>query len=106
MTNNYCYLGCSNKCYPSCEKKCLNEEKYYLNDRMNFKFRIVPDNTCTLTTIYNSKTTSITYDDLNLDFVRIDILDETPEQLQKIIDTVKCNKRFEGIEYTNGRINR
>lgn len=104
MTNNYCYLGSSNKCYPECDKKCLNQEKYYLKDRMNFNFRIVPDNTCCLTTIYNSKTTSITYDDLNLDFARIDILDEKISEIQNIIDIVKQNKRFEGTEYTNGRI--
>lgn len=104
MTNNYCYLGSSNKCYPKCDKKCLNNEKYYLKDRMNFKFRIVPDNTCTLTTIYNSKTTSITYENLNLDFVRIDILDEQPSEIQNIIDLVKQNKRFEGKEFTSGRI--
>ena len=104
MTNNYCYLGCSNKCYLECDKKCMNNEKYSLKDRMNFKFRIVPDNTCCLTTIYNSKTTSITYEDLNLDFARIDILDENAEEIQNIIDTVKSNNRFDGKDYTNGRI--
>ena len=104
MTNNYCYLGCSNKCYPTCERKCTNGEKYSLKDRMNFKFRIVPDNTCTLTTIYNSKITSISYDDLNLDFARIDVLDEPISEIQNIINTVKSGYRFEGKEYTNARI--
>ena len=104
MTNNYCYLGCSNKCYSDCTRKCMNNEKYSLKDRMNFKFRIVPDNTCCLTTIYNSKTTSITYNDLNIDFARIDILDEDINEIKNIINTVKSNKRFEGNEYTNGRI--
>lgn len=104
MTNNYCYLGCSNKCYPECDKKCMNNEKYSLKDRMNFKFRIVPDNTCTLTTIYNSKITSISYDDLNVNFVRIDLLDEQISEVQNIIDTVKSGNRFEGKEYTNARM--
>lgn len=104
MTNNYCYLGCSNKCYPTCERKCTNGEKYSLKDRMNFKFRIVPDNTCTITTIYNSKITSISYDDLNLDFARIDVLDEPISEIQNIINTVKSGYRFEGKEYTNARI--
>ena len=104
MTNNYCYLGCSNKCYPECDRKCMNGEKYSLKDRMNLKFRIVPDNTCCLTTIYNSKTTSISYKDLNLDFVRIDILNEDINEIQNIIDTIKSNKRFEGKEYTSGKM--
>ena len=104
MTNNYCYLGSSNKCYPECTKNCINGEKYYLKDRMNFKFRIVPDNTSSLTTIYNSKTTSITYNDLYIDFARIDILDEKAKDIQNIINTVKSNKKFEGKDYTNGRI--
>ena len=104
MTNNYCYLGCSNKCYPECDRKCMNNEKYSLKDRMSFKFRIVPDNTCCLTTIYNSKTTSVTYEDLNLDFARIDILDENAKDIQSIINTVKENMRFEGKDYTSGRI--
>ena len=82
----------------------MNGEKYSLKDRRNLKFRIVPDNTCCLTTIYNSKTTSITYDGLPIDFARIDILDEKPEEIQNIIDTVKANKRFKGKDYTSGRI--
>lgn len=104
MTNNYCYLCSSNKCYPKCDRKCMNDEKYYLKDRMNFKFRIIPDNTSTLTTIYNSKTTSANYSDINIDFARIDILDENISDIQEIIDTVKAKKQFEGKEYTNGRI--
>ena len=82
----------------------MNDEKYYLKDRMNFKFRILPDNTCCLTTIFNSKITSISYNDLNLDFARIDILDENVDDIQNIINTVKEGKRFEGNNYTNARI--
>ena len=104
MTNNYCYLGSSNKCYKECSKKCMLNEKYSLKDRLGFEFRIVPDNTCTITTIYNSKTTSISYEDLNLDFVRIDILDENLDEIKNIIFTVKSGKRFEGKDFTNGKI--
>ena len=103
MTNNYCYLGKSNKCYKDCDKKCLNNSKFYLKDRMNFEFRIIPDNTCTITTIYNSKTLSVTYDDIDCSSVRIDILDETLDEIQNIIDTVKSGNRFEGKNYTNGK---
>ena len=105
MTNNYCYLGKTNKCYPECDKKCLIKDNiYYLKDRMDFSFRIVPDNMATITTMYNSKTLSINPDDFNTNYARIDILDEDSiEKIQEIINTVKENSRFEGKDYTNGR---
>lgn len=103
MTNNYCYLGKSNKCYEKCDKKCKLENIYYLKDRMNFEFRIIPDNMLTITTMYNSKILSVVKNDVNMDFSRIDILDENPNDIQNIIDTVKQGKRFEGKEYTNGK---
>ena len=102
MTNNYCYLGKSNKCYGECDRKCDKNSKFYLKDRMDFKFRILPDNTSTITTIYNSKTLSIKFDDIICDYVRIDILDESLDEIQNIIDTVKSGNRFEGKDYTNG----
>ena len=106
MTNNYCYLGKSNKCYPECKKLCLENSKFFLKDRLGFEFRIVPDNTCTITTIYNSKITSINYNDFIslISSVRIDILDESIDEIQKIINKVKNQERFEGKEYTNGRM--
>ena len=104
MTNNYCYLGESNKCYKNCDRKCMLDEKFELKDRLGFKFRIVPDNTATITTIFNSKTTSITYNELNIDFARIDILDENLAEIKNIISTVKSGNRFDGKDYTNGKI--
>lgn len=44
MTSGYCLLGESNKCYPDCKQKCKTDNKFYLKDRMNFKFRVIPDN--------------------------------------------------------------
>ena len=105
MTNQYCYLGKSNKCYEKCDKKCLLNNKYYLKDRMDFKFRFIPDNMSTLTTIYNSKTLSVLHDSINVNNIRIDLLDEDFEEIQNIIDTVRSNNRFEGKEYTNGKLN-
>ena len=103
MTNSYCYLGKSNKCYKECNKPCINNSLLYLKDRMEFKFRIIPDNTSTLTTIYNSKTLSVKYDDIICDSIRIDILDENLDEIQNIINTVKSGNRFEGKDYTNGK---
>lgn len=105
MTNQYCYLGKSNACHDKCDKKCLEDCKFYLKDRMDFKFRFVPNNMACITTIYNSKTLSVLHDDLNTNSIRIDILDESFNEIQNIIDTVKSNGRFEGKDYTNGKLN-
>ena len=86
MTNNYCYLGKSNKCYSDCDKKCLTNEQFYLKDRMNYKFRIIPDNTYTITTIYNSKPININKKEIPTTNIRIDILDEKLEDIKNILD--------------------
>lgn len=106
MTSKYCLLGGANGCYPECDSKCRNGKEYYLRDRMGYKFKIIPNNLQTLTNLYNSKTLSIEYDDLNIDYARIDILEETIPEINNVIRTVKKGKRFEGEEYTNGNINR
>ena len=84
----------------------LNTNKYYLKDRLGFLFRIIPDNIQTITTIYNSKITSIEYDGLPIDFARIDILDESIDEINYAIKLVKEGKRFEGKDFTNGNLNR
>ena len=99
MTMNYCLLGKSNKCYKECTRLCKLNKKFYIKDRLGLSFRIVPDNTSTLTTIYNSKITSFDYSDFNVASVRISILDENQKQIQEIINTVKSSKRLEGQEY-------
>ena len=106
MTSNYCLLGNSNKCYPDCKQKCNSNNKYYLKDRMNFKFPIIPDNIQTITTIYNSKINSIDTHEINLDNLRIDIIDENIEEINKIIEVVKSHNKLEGKKYTNGNLNR
>ncbi len=107
MTTKYCLLGKTNICYPTCKARCKDENsKYYLKDRLGLKFRIVPDNLQTHTSIYNSKILSISPNDLNIDYARIDILEETIPEINNIIHTVKAGKRFEGENYTNGHMNR
>ena len=106
MTMNYCVLGKSNKCYSECPKKCKLNSKFYLKDRMGINFRIIPNNTSTISTIYNSKTTSIEFDKYNIDFARIDILDECIDEINNIINLVKCGKRLEGKNFTNGNLKR
>ena len=106
MITKYCLLGSSNMCYPTCDMKCKSGKKYYLKDRMGFLFRIIPDNLKTITSIYNSKILSIEYSDLNIDYARIDVLEENISEINNIIRTVKAGKRFEGPNYTNGHLNR
>lgn len=93
MTMNYCPLGKSNKCYSECIKKCTLNSKFYIKDRIGVNFRIIPDNSCTISTIYNSKTTSIEYNKYNIDFARIDILDESIDEINNIINLVKNRKK-------------
>lgn len=106
MTTNYCLLGTTNICYKDCSRNCSNNKKYYLKDRLGLKFMIIPDNLQTITTIYNSKTTSISYEDFNVNSLRIDVLDESIETINKIISCVTSNTRFEGKDYTNGNLNK
>lgn len=69
-------------------------------------FPIMPDNIQTVTTIFNSKITSISPQDFSTNFARIDILEEDISQINRIVQTVKDGKRLEGKEYTNGNLNR
>lgn len=106
MTMNYCLLGKTNKCHDKCNHTCISEDNYYLKDRIGFKFRVLPDSFQTISTIYNSKITSISHKDFNIKNIRIDILDEKIEEINNIIDTVILGNRLEGTEFTNGNINR
>ena len=106
LNMNYCLLGETDKCYPTCKAKCTSNCSYYLKDRLNMKFRVLPDTLQNVTTIFNSKTTSISPKDFNIDFARIDILDESIDEINHIINVIKSSNRLEGTEYTNGNLNR
>ena len=101
MTTEYCTIGTLNQCSGLCE-----EGAYKLKDRMGFEFPIYTDRINCNNLIYNSKTTSISWKDLNTDSIRIDILEETKEEIQKIINIHKRGDRLEGEDYTNGNLNR
>ena len=106
MNMNYCLNGKSNKCYPTCTSKCNSDNKYYLKDRVNMNFRILFDNIQTVSTIYNSKITSISPSNFDVNCVRIDILDESIDEVNHIVNQILNGKRLEGKEYTNGNLNR
>ncbi len=73
---------------------------------MNMNFEVLPDNIQTVTTVFNSKTTSLNPNDFNIDYARIDILHESIDEINDIIKTVNSGKRFEGKDFTNGNLNR
>lgn len=114
MTSEYCPVGAidgkftsKNKCSMPCVN-CYNskDDKYYLRDRMNMNFRVLPDNIDCQSRIFNSKITSIETSDLNIDSIRIDVIDEKISELQNIIDMHKSGKKMSGEQYTSGHINR
>ena len=86
MNASYCLLGKSNKCYKECKTLYKANQKFYLNDRYNFRFRIIPDNLQTITTIYNSRTTKLDISKLQqIPNYRYDFLNETIEEINSLL---------------------
>ena len=104
MHIQYCPLGKSNKCFPTCSIICKTSNRFYLEDKLGYKFEFVPDNMQTITKIYNSKINSIDYAKFPFDSCLISITDE--DNLDEIIYNVKNNIKFEGKNYTNGNLNK
>ena len=102
MNMGYCILGGSNKCYPTCTMRCRENCEYYLKDRLGYEFRIITDNVQTLTTLYNSRITSIPHSNIHADNIRISILDESINEINSIIEHVKNDITFSGEEFTKG----
>ena len=99
MTSEYCAIGSFKNCNGMCTKG-----KYVLKDRMNFEFPIYTNRINCNTTIYNSKITSIMWENLKINSIRIDILEENINDINKIIEIHRQNKRLEGENYTNGNL--
>ena len=101
ITSEYCTIGALKNCPAICEKGI-----YKLRDRMGFEFPIYTDIINCNNLIYNSKITSISWKELGLDSIRIDILEESEKEIQNIINIHKKGGRIEGENYTNGNLNR
>lgn len=106
MASSYCFLGETNKCYPNCGTNCKKNNKYYLKDRLGFNFRVVPNSIETVTLICNSKTLSVSTKDLPVNFVRLDILDESIDEINEAVDKAYNREKLEGLQYTNGNLYR
>lgn len=109
MTSEHCTVGSvvgGLTANTNCSKPCIKENKYYLKDRLNILFRVIPDNINCTSQILNSKVTSMESKGINIDSIRIDILDETTSEIQNIINIHKNGDKLSGDDYTNGHINR
>ena len=71
-----------------------------------FEFRILPDNIQTVTIIFNSKTTCTTHMDTGISCLRIDLLDETIDEINAIAKAAIHGTKLEGKQYTYGNLNR
>ena len=70
---------------------CQSNNKYYLQDRFKNKFRVIPDSIQTVSAIYHYKNIQKNVKDFNVNFARIDILDESIEKINEIIENLKNN---------------
>lgn len=101
MTTEYCAIGIYKNCPGTCEHGIFK-----LKDRIGFEFPIYTDRINCNNLIYNSKITSIEWKEFNPNTIRIDILDETIEEINSIVNIHKQGKRLEGQNYTNGNLNK
>ena len=109
MTSEYCPIGSlvgGLSANSKCSMPCTKGEKYFLRDRMNMDFRILPDNIDCQSRIFNAKINSIETNDLDVDSIRIDIIDEPFNEVQKIINVHRKGEKLSGEKYTNGHLNR
>ena len=105
MNINYCLLSKNNKCLKECKKMCMQNNKYYLNDRLGFKFELIPDFGDCTTTIYNSKTLSINPSQFATS-IRLDFIHENISEINSILNHILSSKKIEGPEFTNGNWHR
>ncbi len=109
MTSEYCPIGCIAGGFcasKKCSMPCLKNDKYFLLDRMNMEFRVISDNIDCQSQLFNSKICSIESNNLNVDSIRLDIIDEPAIEVQNIVDTHKAGHKLSGEKYTNGHANR
>ena len=86
----------------SCMMPCAKGNKYYLRDRKNMDFLVVPDSVDCQCAIFNSKITSITPKEIKANSYRIDIQDENVNEIDNIISISLMGEKLSGNKYTNG----
>ncbi len=93
MNMNYCPFGKTNRCYPTCPMKCQEKKLYYLEDRMHFRFPVLPDHLQTVTTIFNSKTTFLSSTSLHTKQIRMDFLAEPIDEINEMVALMRKRKK-------------
>ena len=109
MASEYCVVGSVAGGFSkseSCLMPCTRENKYYLRDRKDVDFLVIPDNVDCQCSIFNSKITSIVSRDMMVDSIRIDVQDETINEINNIVAIAGIGEKLSGNQYTNGHINR
>lgn len=83
MTSKYCPIGKNEDCKMVCQNGI-----YELQDRKDYIFPIVSDCINCHTKIFHSRVLTKNTKDWQVDFVRVDILDETKEEIEEIISRI------------------
>lgn len=83
MISKYCPIGKNGDCKMACQNG-----NYQLRDRRDFVFPIVSDSVNCHTRIFHSKVLTQNVKEIQADFVRVDILNETKEEIEKIISRI------------------
>lgn len=87
MTSKYCPIGKNGDCKMACQKG-----NYALKDRKEFVFPIVSDSVNCHTRIYYSKALTRSAREMPVDFLRVDVLQETEEEIQEIFSRINSEK--------------
>ena len=109
MNSEYCPIGSlvgGLSANTKCSMPCIKNDKYYLRDRLNIDFRVLSDNIDCQSRIFNAKINSIETNNLNVESIRLDIIDEPLNEVQKIVNIHKKGDKLSGEQYTNGHLNR
>jgi len=87
MTSKYCPIGKNGDCKMVCQKG-----NYALKDRKNFIFPMESDPVNCHARIYHSKVLTRSAKEMAVDFARVDILQETEEEIQEIFSRINSEK--------------
>ena len=105
MTMQYCPISHNNKCPATCTHLC-RKASYELKDRLGFIFKLLFDQSQTITTLYNSKITWLPSNEINSDYINISFLDETEIEKKDVITSIISGNRLQGIDYTNANFSK
>lgn len=87
MTSKYCPIGKNGDCKMACQKG-----SYALKDRKKFIFPMESDPVNCHARIYHSKVLTRSAKEMAVDFARVDILQETEEEIQEIFSRINSEK--------------